>query len=86
MALSMALTAVFTFIPSPIFFGYLIERVSGGVIPADSVLHRPVYLDIRLFADKACLVWGKSCTGSGNCWIYDSGAMRKLLNFTAAGE
>ncbi|XP_063233124.1 solute carrier organic anion transporter family member 74D-like [Bacillus rossius redtenbacheri] len=59
MALGMGLLALFTFIPSPIFFGFIF--------------------------DKTCLVWGKSCSGRGNCWTYDRAAMRTLLNFTAAG-
>ncbi|KAJ8878589.1 hypothetical protein PR048_019170 [Dryococelus australis] len=39
-----------------------------------------------LFADKTCMVWGKSCTGrKGNCWLYNGEAMRTTLNLTAAG-
>lgn len=26
--------------------------------------------------DAACAVWGKTCTSSGNCWIYDGPNMR----------
>nr|CAD7448476.1 unnamed protein product [Timema bartmani] len=35
--------------------------------------------------DKTCMVWGKTCSGTGNCWIYNTENMRNLLNFTAAG-
>lgn len=38
------------FIPSPIFFGWLI--------------------------DKYCLVWGKTCSDKGNCWLYDTHSLR----------
>lgn len=38
------------FIPSPIFFGMIL--------------------------DYACLVWGKTCSGSGNCWLYDGKVLR----------
>lgn len=34
--------------------------------------------------DKACLVWGKTCTGKGNCWLYDGETLRYTMNFTAA--
>ncbi|KAH8348871.1 hypothetical protein KR084_012109 [Drosophila pseudotakahashii] len=46
------------FIPSPIFFGWLI--------------------------DNYCLVWGKTCTNKGNCWLYDTKSLRYALNLTAA--
>lgn len=29
-------------------------------------------------------MWGKTCTGTGNCWLYDAESLRYLLNFTAA--
>ncbi|XP_019868360.1 solute carrier organic anion transporter family member 74D [Aethina tumida] len=34
--------------------------------------------------DKSCLVWGKTCTGNGNCWLYNGEALRYSMNFTAA--
>ncbi|KMY95754.1 solute carrier organic anion transporter family member 74D [Drosophila simulans] len=46
------------FIPSPIFFGWLI--------------------------DNYCLVWGKTCSNKGNCWLYDTKSMRYALNLSAA--
>ncbi|XP_032590814.1 solute carrier organic anion transporter family member 74D isoform X2 [Drosophila grimshawi] len=46
------------FIPSPIFYGWLI--------------------------DKYCLVWGKTCSNKGNCWLYDTQALRYTLNLSAA--
>lgn len=30
------------------------------------------------------MVFGKTCNGTGNCWLYDSQTLRYLLNFTAA--
>uniref|UniRef100_A0A6M2E1I6 Putative organic anion transporter n=1 Tax=Xenopsylla cheopis TaxID=163159 RepID=A0A6M2E1I6_XENCH len=51
--------SLFSFIPAPIFFGYLL--------------------------DQTCLVWGKTCEGNGNCWIYDLEALRYLINLIAAG-
>lgn len=40
----------FAFIPSPIFFGAIL--------------------------DNSCLVWGKTCSGTGNCWLYDGRELR----------
>ncbi|KAK9758932.1 Kazal-type serine protease inhibitor domain [Popillia japonica] len=37
-----------------------------------------------IIIDKACLVWGKTCSGNGNCWVYDSETLKHTLNFTAA--
>ncbi|XP_054738862.1 solute carrier organic anion transporter family member 74D-like [Anastrepha obliqua] len=58
MGFGMMMACMLTFIPSPIFFGWLLDRM--------------------------CLVWGKTCTNKGNCWLYDPYALRYILNFTAA--
>ncbi|XP_055624155.1 solute carrier organic anion transporter family member 74D-like isoform X2 [Toxorhynchites rutilus septentrionalis] len=55
----MMLLSMMSFIPSPIFFG--------------------------LVLDKTCLVWGKTCSGDGNCWLYDGEMLRYLMNLIAAG-
>ncbi|EDS45572.1 organic anion transporter [Culex quinquefasciatus] len=59
MGFGMMLLSLMSFIPSPIFFG--------------------------LVLDRTCLVWGKTCSGKGNCWLYDGETLRYLLNFIAAG-
>ncbi|XP_043494572.1 solute carrier organic anion transporter family member 74D-like [Polistes fuscatus] len=58
MGFSLTIMSLFAFIPSPILFGFIL--------------------------DKTCLVWGKTYTGTGNCWLYNGEALRYLLNFTAA--
>ncbi|XP_043470258.1 solute carrier organic anion transporter family member 74D [Leptopilina heterotoma] len=58
MGFGLMIMSLFAFIPSPIFFGYIL--------------------------DKTCLVWGKTCNGSGNCWLYNGEQLRYLMNFTAA--
>ncbi|KAL7736165.1 hypothetical protein ACLKA6_003711 [Drosophila palustris] len=58
MGFGMMLCSMFAFIPGPIFFGWIFDRM--------------------------CLVWGKTCTNKGNCWLYDPQSMRYTLNFTAA--
>lgn len=34
--------------------------------------------------DSTCILWGKTCGGSGNCWLYDTVALRYNVNFVAA--
>lgn len=29
-------------------------------------------------------MWGETCSGTGNCWLYEGESLRYLLNFTAA--
>lgn len=38
------------FIPSPIFFGWIL--------------------------DNFCIVWGKTCSNKGNCWLYETESLR----------
>ncbi|BES92194.1 Organic anion [Nesidiocoris tenuis] len=59
MGLGLMMMSLFAFMPSPIFFGYII--------------------------DTTCLVWGKTCSGTGNCWLYNGESLRYIMNFTAAG-
>lgn len=33
--------------------------------------------------DQSCIVWGKTCTGMANCWLYDGTSMRYFINITA---
>ncbi|KAL7736164.1 hypothetical protein ACLKA6_003710 [Drosophila palustris] len=51
-------TCLTSLIPSPIFFGWLL--------------------------DKYCLVWGKTCSNKGNCWLYDTHSLRYTFNFVSA--
>lgn len=37
-----------------------------------------------MFTDTTCIVWGKTCTGTGNCWVYDVEQVRYVMNYTAA--
>lgn len=59
MGFSAMVMSLFSFIPSPIFFGYVLDR--------------------------ACVMWGKTCSGTGNCWLYDSESLRYNLNLFASG-
>lgn len=42
----------------------------------------PIYFGINM--DRACLVWGKTCTTKGNCWFYDGPKMRFAMNIVGA--
>lgn len=54
MGFGLMFMSLFSFIPSPIFFGTVLDRT--------------------------CLVWGKTCSGKGNCWLYDGASLRLLLH------
>ncbi|XP_077302621.1 solute carrier organic anion transporter family member 74D-like [Arctopsyche grandis] len=57
-ALSMGAVALFALIPSPIFFGYII--------------------------DSTCLIWGKTCNGTGNCWLFNASLLRNRLSLISS--
>ncbi|XP_055535249.1 solute carrier organic anion transporter family member 1C1-like isoform X2 [Wyeomyia smithii] len=54
----------------------------GLTIGTLSVIPSPIFFGMVL--DKTCLVWGKNCSGEGNCWVYDEEALRYMLNYYAA--
>uniref|UniRef100_A0A1L8DDZ5 Solute carrier organic anion transporter family member n=2 Tax=Nyssomyia neivai TaxID=330878 RepID=A0A1L8DDZ5_9DIPT len=54
LGISFTITSLFSFIPSPIIFGMIM--------------------------DSTCILWGKTCTGTGNCWRYDGPSLRYFLN------
>lgn len=84
MALGITIVGLFAFIPSPLLFGYIIGNNENLL---SYVLHDYVNLWRHPpFSDKTCIVWGKTCTGTGNCWFYNTEAFRYFLNFTAAGK
>ncbi|XP_053963172.1 solute carrier organic anion transporter family member 3A1-like isoform X1 [Anastrepha ludens] len=58
MGFGMMMMSMLAFIPSPIFFGWVLDRL--------------------------CLVWGKTCTNKGNCWLYDPESLRYTLNITSS--
>uniref|UniRef100_A0A336MET7 Solute carrier organic anion transporter family member n=1 Tax=Culicoides sonorensis TaxID=179676 RepID=A0A336MET7_CULSO len=35
--------------------------------------------------DSTCVLWGKTCSSTGNCWLYNAENLRYSMNFTAAG-
>lgn len=61
----------------PLSLGLMLMMTSlFAFIPA------PIYFGINM--DRACLVWGKTCTSNGNCWFYDGPKMRFAMNIVGA--
>lgn len=38
--------------------------------------YMPIALIIGKLFDEACVLWGNTCSSSGNCWIYDGYKLR----------
>ena len=60
------------------------RRFCSGLLWVTSSKHRELSRLIDVASDKACLVWGRTCTGNGNCWLYNGEILRYTVNFTAA--
>lgn len=58
MGFGMMIVCMLAFMPSPIFYGALL--------------------------DSTCILWGKTCGGKGNCWLYDNQKLRIWLNTISA--
>uniref|UniRef100_A0A1I8NU26 Solute carrier organic anion transporter family member n=1 Tax=Stomoxys calcitrans TaxID=35570 RepID=A0A1I8NU26_STOCA len=55
-----------------------------GVMFISLVCFVPAPILFGWIFDTNCLVWGKTCTNKGNCWLYDSANLRVTLNSVAA--
>lgn len=75
MGFGLMFMALFSFIPSPIFFG----TGKSAFLTSENVYYS-VFLHPTVL-DKSCLVWGKTCSGTGNCWLYDGEKLRFLYSF-----
>uniref|UniRef100_A0A1B0CV27 Solute carrier organic anion transporter family member n=2 Tax=Lutzomyia longipalpis TaxID=7200 RepID=A0A1B0CV27_LUTLO len=42
----------------------------------------PIPVVFGAIVDSTCDLWGKTCTTSGNCWLYNGPSLRYLLNFS----
>lgn len=34
--------------------------------------------------DQSCLLWGETCSKTGNCWLYDTNLIKFTFNLTSA--
>ncbi|EDW57233.1 solute carrier organic anion transporter family member 74D [Drosophila virilis] len=54
----------------------------GGLIGSlTAFIPGPIFFGWLL--DKYCLVWGKTCSNKGNCWLYDTHSLRYAFNLTS---
>ncbi|XP_058836202.1 solute carrier organic anion transporter family member 74D-like [Topomyia yanbarensis] len=44
----------------------------------------PAPIVFGLIIDRTCVLWGRTCSKQGNCWLYDGLSLRKSMNYTAA--
>ncbi|XP_030386446.1 solute carrier organic anion transporter family member 74D isoform X2 [Scaptodrosophila lebanonensis] len=58
LGLGSMLVSLISFIPSPIFYGWIM--------------------------DNHCLIWDKTCTNKGNCFLYDTKSLRYAFNISSA--
>lgn len=56
--------------------------LNAMIISMFSFIPAPIFFGAVL--DKACILWGKTCTGKGNCWLYDSRTLRYKMNLYAS--
>lgn len=62
------------------------KTVSMGIVltitAAFAFIPSPIF--VGWVFDQTCTVWGKTCTGTGNCWLYDGEQLRYMMNLIAA--
>lgn len=56
--------------------------LAAMIISLCSFIPAPIFFGAVL--DKSCILWGKTCTGKGNCWLYDSESLRYKVNLYAS--
>lgn len=62
------------------------KAISMGLSMAINTLFSflPAPIIFGLIIDRTCVLWGRTCSKTGNCWLYDGQALRKTMNYTAA--
>lgn len=56
--------------------------LAAMMISLFSFIPAPIFFGAVL--DGSCILWGKTCTGKGNCWLYDSESLRYKVNLYAS--
>lgn len=54
--------------------------LTSAVVSIFAVVPSPIIFGIII--DSCCLFWGKTCSQNGNCWLYDTDAMRYIRDFS----
>lgn len=74
LGLGLTIRGVLGFVPGPVIYGYILGTKFNF---QDSIE--------RIFSiDSTCIVWGKTCEGKGNCWMYDGPSLAYVLNLTSS--
>lgn len=55
--------------------------LSSAIIKFCAVIPCPIVFGYIL--DNSCLLWGKTCSKKGNCWLYDNDKIKYTFNVTA---
>lgn len=56
--------------------------LTSAIIKFCAVIPSPIVFGYIF--DHACLLWGKTCSKKGNCWLYDTETIKYSFNATAA--
>lgn len=55
--------------------------LTSAIIKFCAVIPSPILFGYIL--DHSCLLWGKTCSKKGNCWLYDNDIIKYTFNITA---
>lgn len=55
--------------------------LTSAIIKFCAVIPSPILFGYIF--DSSCLLWGKTCSKKGNCWLYDNDLIKYTFNITA---
>ena len=55
--------------------------LTSAIIKFFAVIPSPIVFGYIF--DHSCLLWGKTCSKKGNCWLYDNDTIKYTFNVTA---
>lgn len=55
--------------------------LTSAIIKFFAVIPSPIFFGYIF--DRSCLLWGKTCSKKGNCWLYDNDVIKYSFNITA---
>lgn len=56
--------------------------LTSAIIKFCAVIPSPILFGYIF--DHSCLLWGKTCSKNGNCWLYDNDLIKYTFNITAS--
>ncbi|XP_062550397.1 solute carrier organic anion transporter family member 74D-like [Armigeres subalbatus] len=62
------------------------KAISLGLSMAINTLFSflPAPIIFGMIIDRTCVLWGRTCSSQGNCWLYDGQTLRTSMNYTSA--